>query len=217
MRKATRMMISTFGAIIGLMGIEHGLGEVLQGPVAPAGILILSWPDSEFFSILSGEPALTILPDMFITGILAILFSTLYLAWAILFIQRKPGGWVLILLAFAMLPFGAGIFPPVLGVLIGIAALSLHSPLEGWRKRISPGIGSALGKLWPWAYGACLFSWLSMFPGVPLLYYYYGIDSEAFIFTLLFCMFAFLFLTFFTGLLHDIQEDPLMDPVRIAV
>ena len=63
MRKATRVMISTFGALVGLIGIEHGSGEVLQGNLAPSGIMILSWPESAFFHVLGGEPALTILPN----------------------------------------------------------------------------------------------------------------------------------------------------------
>ena len=51
---------------------------MLQGNVAPEGIMILSWPDSEVFAILAGEPAMTIVPNLLITGILAILFSLLF-------------------------------------------------------------------------------------------------------------------------------------------
>jgi hypothetical protein len=52
---ATRLTVSTFGAIAALAGIEHGIGEVLQGNKAPEGIMILSWPDSELFEILAGS------------------------------------------------------------------------------------------------------------------------------------------------------------------
>jgi hypothetical protein len=79
MRKTTWVMVSTFGALVGLIGIEHGLGEVLQGNSVPAGIVILSWPGSTFFAILGGEPALTVVPNLLLTGVLAILFSLLYL------------------------------------------------------------------------------------------------------------------------------------------
>jgi hypothetical protein len=112
MRNATRVMVSTFGAFVGLIGIEHGLGEALQGNVAPDGIMILSWPKSALFSILAGEPAMTIIPNLLTTGILAILFSLIYLAWAILFVQRKNGGLILMLLSVVMLLAGGGIFPP---------------------------------------------------------------------------------------------------------
>jgi hypothetical protein len=45
MRNATKIFTSTFGAIMALAGIEHGIGEVLQGNVAPNGIMILSRPN----------------------------------------------------------------------------------------------------------------------------------------------------------------------------
>jgi hypothetical protein len=205
MRKTTRIMISTFGAFTGLMGIEHGIGEVLQGRTAPEGIFILSWPDSEFMRILSGEPALTIIPDMQLTGLLAITFSLAFLIWAILFVHQRRSGWVMILLAVAMLLAGGGIFPPVFGLLIGAAATRLHAPLEGWRERLSPGLAQSLRDLWPWAFAACLFAWLGMFPGVPLLNYFFGVNDETLIFALLAGMFGFLFIAAIAGLARDMK------------
>jgi hypothetical protein len=35
---ATRVVVAVLGALVGLAGIEHGVGEVLQGPVRPAGL-----------------------------------------------------------------------------------------------------------------------------------------------------------------------------------
>ena len=129
MRKTTWVMVLTFGALVGLIGIEHGLGEVLQGSSVPAGIVILSWPGSAFFAILGGEPALTVVPNLLLTGVLAILFSLLYLGWSLLFVQRQHGGLILILLAIAMFLAGGGIFPPVFGVILGVAATRIHAPL----------------------------------------------------------------------------------------
>ena len=97
MRSATKVTVSTFGALAGLAGIEHGIGETLQGNIAPDGMMILSWPGSALFRILAGEPAMTIVPNLFVTGMLAILFSLVFLVWATMFVQRKNGGLVLIL------------------------------------------------------------------------------------------------------------------------
>jgi len=47
MRSAIRVTVSTFGALAGLADIEHGIGEILQGNVAPEAIMFLSWSDSE--------------------------------------------------------------------------------------------------------------------------------------------------------------------------
>jgi hypothetical protein len=41
---ATRIVVSSFGALAGFMGIEHGLGEILQGPLTPSSVVIESWP-----------------------------------------------------------------------------------------------------------------------------------------------------------------------------
>jgi hypothetical protein len=98
MPNATRVTVSTFGAIAGLAGIEHAIGEVLQGNRAPYGVMILSWPRSDLFEILAGEPAMTIVPNLLVTGILAIAVSLVFLVWATVFVGRKHGGLVLILL-----------------------------------------------------------------------------------------------------------------------
>jgi len=78
MRNATRITVSTFGAIAGFSGIVHGMVEVLQGNTAPEEIVLLSWPESAFFRILNGEPAMSIVPNLLITGILAVLFSFIF-------------------------------------------------------------------------------------------------------------------------------------------
>ncbi len=42
MRSATQVTVSTFGTIMALAGIEHGIGEILQGNLAPSGIVFPS-------------------------------------------------------------------------------------------------------------------------------------------------------------------------------
>lgn len=53
MRNATRVTVSTFGALAGLAGIEHGIEEILQGNIAPGGFVIKSWGESETKSSLA--------------------------------------------------------------------------------------------------------------------------------------------------------------------
>ena len=174
MNHATRAFVSTFGAIMALAGIEHGIGEVLQGNTAPSGVMILSWPSSAFFRNVAGEPAMTVLPNLFVTGILAILLSLALLVWTTLFVRRKHGALVMILIAIAMLLAGGGIFPPILAILIGIVASRIHSPLTGWRTHLSPGARQFLGSLWPWSFAACIIAWSLMFAGPALLGYFFG-------------------------------------------
>ena len=201
MRNATKVTVSAFGAIMGLAGIEHGIGEILQGNVAPSGIMILSWPESAFFRILAGEPAMTIIPNLLVTGILASLFSLIFLVWATMFVQRKNGGLVLILLSIIMLLLGAGFGPPLMGIIIGAVATRINAP---WRARLSAGLRGFLGKVWPWSFIAGLIAWLLLMPGSNLLDYYFGVNDPNLVPILFFLALGFLLLAIFTGFAHDI-------------
>lgn len=77
---------------------------------------------------MAGEPAMTIVPSILVTGILAILFSLIFLVWATMFVQRKNGGLVLILLSIVMLLVGGGFGPPILGIIIGAAGTRINTP-----------------------------------------------------------------------------------------
>lgn len=211
MMNATRVTVSTFGAVAGLAGIEHGIGEVLQGNVAPEGVMILSWPDSEVFDILSGEPAMTIVPNLLVTGILAILVSLVFLVWAITFAQREHGGLVLILLSVGMLLAGGGFGPPILGVIVGVAATRINTPLRSWRTHLSYGAQRLLARLWPWSCVAGVIAWLLLLPGTILLDLFFGASDLDFMvpiigFTVL-SAFGLLLLAIFTGFAYDIHRQ----------
>jgi hypothetical protein len=206
--KATRVLTSTFGAIMALAGIEHGIGEMLQGNTSPSGVMILSWPDSAFFHSVSGEPAMTLIPNLLITGILAIFVSLVLLIWAVLFVHKKNGSLVMILTSIILLLVGGGLFPPVFGVLIGIVAGKIHSPLTWWRSHLSEGSRRFLAKAWPWVFAACIISWLAMLPGVSLLGYFFGVNDPTLILIILCSAVGSLLLTIFSGFASDATQQP---------
>ena len=203
MRSATQVTVSTFGVIMGVAGIEHGIGEILQGNIAPRGLMIKSWPDSAFFSSVAGEPAMTIVPNLLVTGILAILVSLIFLVWALKFVQRKHGGQVMMLLAIIMLLVGGGIFPPIIGLMIGALGTRINAPLSWWRAHFSVGFKHFLKKLWPWSYTACIIAWLSAILGPGLVGYFFGVNNPTLILVILFSALGFLLLTIFTGFVSD--------------
>ncbi len=203
MRSATQVTVSTFGVIMGLAGIEHGIGEVLQGNVAPDGLLFPSWPGSAFFSSVAGEPAMTIIPNLLVTGILACLVSAAYLVWAIKFVQRKHGGQVMMLLSIIMLLVGGGIFPPIIGLAIGALGTRINGPFTGWRAHLPVRLRQSFGKVWPWLLVACLSAWLCLFPGINLLGYFFGVDNSNLTFLVMYVAFGSLALTILTGFARD--------------
>ncbi len=200
-------MVSTIGALMGLAGIEHGIGEILQGNIAPKGIMILSWPESAFFRIVAGEPAMTVVPNLLVTGILAILFSLIFLVWATVFVQRKNGGLILILLSIVILLVGGGFGPPLVGIIIGAVATRINAPLAWWRGHLSGGSRRYLGRLWPWSFIACVIAWLLLFPGSALLGSFFGVDNPNLIPVLFFIALGFLLLTVVAGFAYDLQKQ----------
>jgi hypothetical protein len=204
MTSATRVTVSTFGVIAGLAGIEHGVGEVRQGDVAPDGLTISSWPDSEAFEILNGEPAMTVVPNLLASGILTILVSLAFLVWVIFFVQMKHGGLVLLLLSVVLLLVGGGFGPPLLGAILGVAATRIDAPLTRWRSRLSPGSRRSLARLWPWSLAAGVVAWLAVMPGTILLDLAVGVGKpELVVPVATLTAFGLLLLTIVAGLARD--------------
>lgn len=123
------------GIFSGLGGASHGPGEILQGNIAPSGIVIQAWPE---LTALGGEPAMTIVPNFLITGVLAIVFGLLVAVWAAKFIQRKNGGLILILLSVIMLLVGGGIVPPFFGIAAGGIGMWLNHSTAQNKARLHP-------------------------------------------------------------------------------
>lgn len=173
MKSATKLVVSTLGTLAGLAGIEHGIGEVLQGNVATGGMAITSWPGTGPFDILNGEPAMTIIPGFLVTGILAIFVSLVYIACATVLVDRKHSSLALILLSVAMLLVGAGFGSALLGIIVGLVATRMSVSRAGWSARLRA------ERLWPWIYVACVASWLLLLPGSVILACVVGTDNAA--------------------------------------
>ena len=118
-----KVAASALGIFTGLSGASHGPGEMLQGNVAPSNIVFKAWPS---LTALGGEPAMTIIPSLLVTGILTIIIGVLLAVWAAKFISRKHGGLVLILLTVGLLLVGGGIVPPLFGIAAGVIAIVLN-------------------------------------------------------------------------------------------
>jgi hypothetical protein len=148
MRNATRIVAASFGFIAGSAGLEHGYFEILQGNTKPISLMFPSMgPPCVPEKIWNAcEPAMTILPNFLMAGILTVLLGLLIMLGSATFIQRKNGGLILIMLSVALLLFGGGFFPPIIGLIGGMAGLQINKPLAG-------SFGSVtrfFAKLWPW-------------------------------------------------------------------
>lgn len=202
MQRATRITLSSFGVLAGIAGLEHGIGEVLQGPVDPGGLMFLSWPETPFFSVHSGEPAMSLLPNLLLSGILSILLSLALMAWSVWGIQRRGAGWVLLLLSILLLLVGGGFGPPLLGLLLSLTALRAHQ--GGRPNRLVPAALRFAGRLWPLVFPLSLAAWLLLFPGLNLLNTSAGVElSEGLVYGVIASAFVLLLLALWTGLNRD--------------
>lgn len=148
MRRATRVVAALFGLFAGFGGPEHGYFEILQGNVRPDGLVIAAMgPPCEPEEVWNlCEPAMTVIPSYSITGILAVVIGLITMIWAAAFVQRKHGGIVLMLLSVALLLFGGGLVPPVIGIVAGVIATKINAPLT----RQPGSVLRFLAGLWPW-------------------------------------------------------------------
>jgi hypothetical protein len=153
MRRAARITTSVLGLTAGGAGIEHGVFEILQGNVRPEGLMIASIgsPCVPELSWNQCEPAMTVIPDFLITGILAVVFGIILMVWSAFLVQRKHGGIVLILLSIPLLLFGGGIFPPLIGIIAGAIGTRINKPLNPEGSHLSGRVSELLANLWPWS------------------------------------------------------------------
>jgi len=154
-RRATRITATALGLTAGVAGVEHGVFEILQGNTRPEGLMIASIgspcvPEQTWNAC---EPAMTVVPNFLITGILAVLFGVTVLIWSVFLVHKKRGGLVLILLCIPLLLFGGGLFPPLIGIIAGALGMRINKPLDPEGSRLSGGLLRVLAVLWPWALG----------------------------------------------------------------
>lgn len=149
---ALRAIASVFGVYAGLLGMEHGYFEALQGNAVPKGLRILAVSPSELPFPFGHEPAMTIIPTLLVTGILAIVFGLFIVIWAAVFVQKKNAGVILFLLSIILLLVGGGFGPITLLIPASIAATRIHRPLSWWRSHLSASLRPLLPKLWPWSF-----------------------------------------------------------------
>ncbi len=196
MENTARVTLSTFGAIVGIAGLEHGTGEILQGNIVPNGFVIESWPDVKAYEILAGEPAMTIIPNLLLSGILTVLVSIMLIVWAVIYIQRKDWGRNLILLSFVLLLVGGGFGPPIMGFILGVIRTRMTSSSEWILNR------DILARLWPILFPVGVIAYLSLWPGMVILSQFVLAESLPVMQLTIFSFMA-LVLAILSGYAHD--------------
>jgi len=139
---ATRTVVIAFALLCGLSGITAGVFELQQGNVTP-GTLIIStmgpeysmWRTYTFSELQETYSALTVIPNFFVTGILAIIVSSIGIVWALWFIQNKYGATIYFVISIIQVLVG-GSFVLDLAIINALIATRINQPLKWWRARL---------------------------------------------------------------------------------
>ncbi len=201
MRKATKTVATWLGSVAGIAGLEHGYFEFLQGNTRPPGLAFPSWgspcmPEEIWHAC---EPAMSILPNFLLTGILAMLFSLALIIWAGWFVQRRHGGWAQMALSVLLLLFGGGFFPPIIAFIGGLAGTQINRPLAGQPTRLT----RLAARLWPWSLVVFVVWTLGQFP----FGHFFNDFLQSIMYVSLLVILTSLPLSVYTAYAHDFTED----------
>lgn len=158
--RATRIFASTLGILVGLAGVEHGILEILQGNIRPDGIMTDAIGPEQRLWEFSSETVLTIIPNMLVSGILSTAIGFLVAIWAYVYIGKKYGPVVFLILSIVLFLVGGGFAPVFLTILAFIAATRINRPQKFWQSVVPVGLRTLVAKLWPWTLVISVISFL---------------------------------------------------------
>ncbi len=214
------MIVATVGILCGLSGIEHGFFETLQGNTVPQDLLISAigpanrvWPGGT-------ETALTLVPNFFVTGLLAMLAGLLVIVWSAAFVHKKYGSAVFFLLSLFQFLVGGGFAQIFLVLLTTLAATQINAPWKGWRVLLPAPVRRSLAALWPLLLAAFVVVLLSStyaaifgyFPIVGGLSAGSPDGLTGLLYTLGYAMLGLLPVTILAGLAYDVADAPARAP-----
>jgi hypothetical protein len=189
-----------------LGGLVHGVGETLQGNVAPGGVTFNSWTVGPIATNMGGEPAMSLVPNLLVTGWLTIIISLAVLAWSLAFVQRKHGGLILLVLSIVMLLVGGGFAPPIMGLLASLAGLGINSPHRWWRTHLRGNTRHALAQLWPWVFAVCVLDGVFLVVGSIILVYAFDLNAPGLFVGSFLLAVVLLLVSDLAGVAYDLQK-----------
>lgn len=199
----TRVVVAAFGILCGITGIIAGYFEIRQGNIAPSGFTISTigsnYSMSEDFTYF----AVTIIPNLLVTGILAVLVSSMVIIWAVKFVHKKNGVSILLGLSITQMLVGGG-WVIDLALITCILATRIDKPLDWWRFHLPIKLQFWLTKFLPYSIG--VYAVLSF---IMLVLTVLGINDAIMLKPLELlatAMFVPIILMIFGGLTHDIQR-----------
>ena len=147
---------------------------------------------------------MTIMPNFFVTGVLAIIVSFIVILWANPRLFRgRMAAVVLDLLSIILFLVGGGFAPAGVGIIAGVAGTRIKAPFTWWRAHLSVNSRRFLATLWPWS----LIAFLLWDSGEWILGYFFNEYLLNLGLISLFFTLGLVLLTVLTGFAYDIQRQ----------
>jgi hypothetical protein len=147
---ATRTVVSWLGVLLGISSISHGVLELMQGNVATPGLFVKALGPGHSWTlwVRGGEPAFTLLHNFLLTGTLATAIGVLIIIWSMMFIDRRGGATVFLLLSIGSFLAGGGQAQVLLFTLNWAAATRVRAPLAFWQWIMPKTLRRTLARVW---------------------------------------------------------------------
>lgn len=148
MNRATKLNVGILGTIFGISGMNHGFFEILQGNTPTPNLFIFAIGEAQKMWVHGNEPALTLIPNFLISGIVAMVIGLAIVVWSFGFVHRKHGSFILFTLFILLLLLGGGVAQILFFPWICLVASRINKPLTWWKKVLPTKPLPLLAKLW---------------------------------------------------------------------
>jgi hypothetical protein len=209
----TRLVVAAFGILCGLTGIITGYFETLQGNVVSNGLVISTIGPSYIMPDDFTNFAVTIIPNLLITGIFSIIVSSMTILWSVRHVHKKNGALILLGLSVTQMFVGGG-WVIDLALMTCILATRIDKPLNWWRKHLPTKLRIWLARIFPTSIVVYALISVSM-----LVLTIQGGNSEILIKRLeplAAAMFIPMALMIFGGLAHDVERRTHAQQIRVT-
>ena len=198
-----RVVVAAFGILCGLTGIIAGFFEIRQGNIEPSGFVISTIGSNYSMADDFTYFAVTIIPNLILSGILSIIISCSVIIWSVGFVHRKNGTLILLVLSIMQMLVGGG-WVIDLAIITCIIATRIDKPLNWWRSNLPTRLRIWLSKLLPYSLAVYTIVSINML-AITIL----GVNNvtlQKSMEILAAAMFIPILLMIFGGLAHDIQR-----------
>lgn len=143
-----KTIVATLGVIFGIGGMGHGFFEALQGNAATGGYVIDAIGEAHRMWAHGNEPAFSVIPNLLVTGIAAMLAGLAVIVWSAGFLHKRHASLIFLALFILLFLVGGGIAQVIFFMILWAFSTRIRKPLHWWGKVLPENLCGGLSGLW---------------------------------------------------------------------